>query len=263
MIVLNYIDILDRIQSISKRLPEAVYSAIGSTGAHSPDYEMAMMTLGRGPRQVCLAAGTHGDEPAGVEGVVRFLEKLADGEWERRLDLRSTTLTILPCNNPSGLERKTRENTSGIDLNRRFGSQEIPSEVAAIQMALAGKTFDLFADFHEDTDGEGFYLYEIFRPNRDARAIGQDIVNLLSQRWNPDRREEIDGFENRHGVIRPEIPRTPPLQGVGLPLPVYLYFLGAGHCITLETPTSVPFEDRVQMHLLGLEAILTRTGVMV
>lgn len=49
----------------------------------------------------------------------------------------------------------------GIDLNRRFGSENPPEEVSIIQSALEVRQFDLYIDLHEDVEGEGFYLYEV------------------------------------------------------------------------------------------------------
>jgi hypothetical protein len=244
-----------------KGLPGAVYRTIGLTGHCSPDYEIGMITLGRGQRQIALAAGTHGDEPAGVEALVRFLEVLSSEFEGKRLDLDAFTITVLPCNNPAGLERGTRENGEGIDLNRRFGSPQPPAEAAAIQGALEGKAFELFADFHEDVDGEGVYLYEIFHPEREGKPIGRALIEYLAPRWKIDPREEIDGFSNQEGIISPDIPseRAP---GEGLPLPVYLRSLGTAHCVTLETPTAFPFEDRVGIHRKGLEKILELNGVL-
>jgi hypothetical protein len=224
-------------------------------------WEMGRVTFGDGPVSICLAAGIHGNEPAGAEALVRFLEAVGDGRFASQVDLKPYTFLVLPCNNPSGYERGTRENGDGIDLNREFGNENPPAEAARVVEALRGRRFDLFVDFHEDTDGEGMYLYEIFRDGAWGQPIGPRLIDVLSKHWPIDPRDEVDGFPNRHGIISPEFPLDRNRrEGGGLPLPVYLYFEGVPHCITLETPTRLPFEDRVRVHLEGLETILTHIG---
>ncbi|MBI4715333.1 MAG: M14 family metallocarboxypeptidase [Nitrospirae bacterium] len=250
----RYDDILSRVRASAGR-GGIRWETLGAVH-HSSPYEIVRLTVGPGAPRICLAAGIHGDEPAGVEALVRFVEGLAsqDGKLPYGLSFR-----VFPCNNPSGYERGTRENAAGIDLNREFGVEDQPEEVVLVQKGIKGESFDLFVDFHEDTDGEGVYLYEICR-TKDSRCrpVGRRIIEVLSSRWPVDRRERIDGHLNCEGVICPEgLSDGSGLRRHGLPLPVYLYFRGVGHCMTLETPTRLPFEDRVQIHLEGLETILS------
>lgn len=97
---------------------------------------------------LCLAAGIHGDEPAGVEAVVRLLEGgglPVDVDW-----------LALPALNPAGLARGTRTNPDGIDLNRAFDLEDPPPEVAAARGAVRDRRFDLFVCCHEDDEAGGW-----------------------------------------------------------------------------------------------------------
>jgi hypothetical protein len=59
-----------------------------------------------------LIGGTHGDEPA----TVLLLERFMDGaDWEK---VRPFPVIVLPVANPDGYARGTRYNARGVDLNR-------------------------------------------------------------------------------------------------------------------------------------------------
>lgn len=248
--------------SIIKRLNKTNIADIIMMGETEAGYPVYMLHCGNGNKKVILSAGMHGDEPAGVEAILRFLE---DGtaansciqEWYNKFQF-----TILPCINPSGIEQGTRENISGIDLNRKFGGKDLPEEVRILQRALEGRTFDLHIDFHEDVDGTGFYLYEVFDKN--GNGIGKEIIKAMSLQYPIDLRTQIDGFPNCGGVICPPIRNTSKTGGKriylnrrNIPLPLYLYFHGTRHCITIESPSTFPMEDRVEGHLSALEIILS------
>lgn len=143
----------------------------------------------------------------------------------------------------------------GIDMNRRFGTKDPPAEVAIIQRALTGKRFDLYLDFHEDVDGEGFYLYEVL--GKGTNHLSRDIIENVSRRYPVDRRERIDGFPNCGGVICPQSEgKRFPVKRSNLPLPLYLYLHGVRHCLTIESPAGLSMEDRIGMHLMALHVVL-------
>ena len=54
----------------------------------------------------------HGDEPQGDYLVRKYYKTFPD-----------TKLMMIPCLNPDGMERKTRTNFNGVDLNRNFPSK--------------------------------------------------------------------------------------------------------------------------------------------
>lgn len=234
-------------------IPDIQRAIIGRLDSGHPLY---MLSYGAGARRIILSAGIHGDEPAGVEALLRFVEGVnEDGDirkWQKECQF-----TILPCTNPTGYERGTRENMDGIDLNRRFGSEDPLAEVGIIQRALTEKRFDLYMDFHEDMDGEGFYLYEVL--GKGSNHLSRDIIENVSRRYPVDMRERIDGFPNCGGVICPQREgKRFPVKRSNLPLPLYLYLHGVCHCLTIESPVSLSMEDRIGMHLMALHVVLRR-----
>src|SRR6185295_17563333 len=80
-----------------------------STGAGLPALRRVHSTT---HRHIYISSGIHGDEPAGPLAIQRLLR-------EGRLPSRFN-YSIVPCLNPGGFERGTRENEAGIDLNRDY-----------------------------------------------------------------------------------------------------------------------------------------------
>jgi hypothetical protein len=117
--------------------------------------------LGRLP-QVKLIGGIHGNEPVSTDLLMRLLRHLLEGYGQDpgiTAVVDATDLWVLPLMNPDGYEAtggRTRENASGVDLNRDFPSVADPvntgvgraPETAAV-MAWAGEQrFALCASMH-------------------------------------------------------------------------------------------------------------------
>ena len=245
--------------SITKRLNSIRDVQVALIERLESGHPIYMLQCGEGDKSVFLSAGMHGDEPAGVEALIRFLEGSGDtGEGIKKW-YDKYQFTIIPCINPAGIEKGTRENIKGVDLNRKFGGRagkDTPEEVMIVQRAVEGKRFDLYIDFHEDIEGEGFYLYEIL--HKGGICIGEKIIAEMSTKYTIDLRDRIDGFHNCGGVICPQKEEKKfPIRRKDLPLPLYLYMKGTRYCITMESPTIFPWENRVAMHIKALEIALT------
>lgn len=73
-------------------------------------------TFGFGPETILVLGGIHGNEPASktlADALVRDLQTHRSGFQDRKV-------IVIPLCNPDGLERNTRHNASGVDLNRNF-----------------------------------------------------------------------------------------------------------------------------------------------
>ncbi|MBK9290737.1 MAG: succinylglutamate desuccinylase/aspartoacylase family protein [Bacteroidetes bacterium] len=96
--------------------------------------------------RIMLLAGQHGNEPAGMEGLLRLTGLLAEGKHDHWL--KHASVVMLPMCNPMGLALHQRRNAMGGDLNRDHLLLQQP-ETRIIQ-----EVFDKFdphftADFHE------------------------------------------------------------------------------------------------------------------
>jgi hypothetical protein len=179
-----------------------------------------------------------------VEAIVRFLEK--------KPNLDGIFLSAFPCLNPVGYDRGTRENGEGVDLNRQFHERHPPQEVLWARQAVSKDRYDLFICCHDDCEANGFYLYETKRER--GPGLGPSIISAIREVAPIDRRPTIDGRINQEGVIRPTNWHR---RTTGWCMALHLYRLGTPHCLILETPTCLPFEKRVRLHLEALDRVVT------
>ncbi|MCX6345023.1 MAG: M14 family metallocarboxypeptidase [Armatimonadetes bacterium] len=214
-----------------------------------PILKMHLGEPGLGKVRVLIASGIHGDEPAGVEAVLKFIEQNLDND----ILLNRFVFTIFPCNNPTGWERNTRENWRGIDLNREFAARKPEPEAEIVMQSLQGECFDLVFEMHEDTDARGFYLYEIAED--ESYHIGEVIIDAVAAMGYPVNPGEcIEGLPAKEGLIRR---KSFKFRKTRVPQAIYIYRTCGGHVLTLEPPASVlPLEDRVKILLTGLELAL-------
>lgn len=117
------IEFLNALASMSPRV------SVQEVGRSVEDRPIFLVTLGYPlaaeanaiqPGQNLIFIGLqHGNEPAGREGMLRFMRKLAftdDAAW---LELMSDTpVLLIPTLNPDALPRDIRNNVQGIDINR-------------------------------------------------------------------------------------------------------------------------------------------------
>lgn len=192
---------------------------------------------------VALAAGIHGDEPAGPWALLALLE---DGALDDRYAYR-----IWPCTNPSGYLAGTRSSADGIDVNRTFGRGGSSPEARAILTSNRDRRFALSIDLHEDCDSRGFYCYDYT-----DGALGNAIVEALDERSLP-----IEAMHAGYdlGYALPENARF--ARGLVLVdaaeearvLGAFTYTLllarrAAERTLTLESPSQAPWETRLAMH---------------
>ena len=220
----------------------------------------------RRPRfSVLINGGTHGDEPAGPEAVVRWLETRQYARWPE------IAFTVTPCTNPWGYVHAKREGPGGLDLNRSFRrATRLTPQVTLHKRALRGRRFDLFVDCHEDVDAPGLY---VFAPEHLGRAIVEAVRPIGP--IHPG--DLVDGeIPLVNGVVQFSARRRRRRMRTWTtwPLPFYVsrfhqrdprgsfYPLsplrkpGAYASATVETPTKLPMRLRVKMQLAAINAAL-------
>lgn len=101
-------------------------------------------------RPVALFVCTqHGNEPAGREACLQWLRTLAFTRDSALVDLLTRwTVLFLPTANPDGREANTRENTSGVDINRDHLNVR-SREGRAIGTLIRDWRPDVLVDLHE------------------------------------------------------------------------------------------------------------------
>lgn len=195
--------------------------------------------------RIYISTGIHGDEPAGPLATLRLLR---ENQWPAGADI-----TLLPCLNPTGFQQNTRENGSGIDLNRDYlhlQSAEIRAQVAWLEQQVG---FDLCLCLHEDREAHGFYLYEL---NLDSRpSLAEPMVTAVSQVCPIDPSETIEGRPAEQGIIRPSAdPRT----RAQWPEAFWLLTHKTRLSYTLEAPSDFPLNTRVDALVAGVNTALQK-----
>jgi predicted deacylase len=199
-------------------------------------------------KQVYLSTGIHGDEPTPPQALLQLLQ--ADSLP------RNHHYTICPCMNPAGLAAGTRENPTGIDLNRdytEFRSTEIRSHRDWIEANISH--LDLALHLHEDWEAAGFYLYELNFNGHESKAA--KILAAAAAHLPIETASRIDGHRARRGVIRPK--HVPGLSDLpeGLPEAIYLQRRYPLLNYTLETPSALPMEQRIAALRAATAAVLS------
>ncbi|MEW6754637.1 MAG: M14 family metallocarboxypeptidase [Candidatus Latescibacterota bacterium] len=202
----------------------------------------------RGRPTTLLMAGTHGDEPAGVEAALAFLED-DPPDWLEALDA-----LVIPCLNPYGYVHDTRHNAQDVDVNWAYARTDVP-EVQLLRGFAAGRRFEFVLDFHEDWESPGYYLYEL---RRGAPVIGLEVTRRVSRVCPVNTSAVIDDWPARGGLIAPDIDQEVRRRESGIPLAMFLDH--TDHLLTSESPTMLEMGARVAAHLVTLETVAAAHG---
>jgi hypothetical protein len=211
-----------------------------SAGVRLPAFEK----IASNPRKhLYISSGMHGDEPAGPLAVLRLLE---ENDWPN-----DVSLFLIPCFNPGGFIRNTRENEDAIDLNRDYRSRKAALVRAHVAWLEQRPRFDLSLCLHEDWEAGGFYLYEL---NPDLQpSFAEAIVSKVKAVCPIDDATTIDGREATNGIIcanrylieRPDWPEA-----------FYLIHHKTRLSYTLEGPSDFPLLTRVNALATAVRAVL-------
>lgn len=204
---------------------------LGVVGSE-PLFLLQSRELKDGPN-LLIAAGFHGEEPAGCWGIIRFLESASE-------DLtNSSNISFLPLVNPTGFRCGKRTNDWGQNPNQGFchtgtGRPE-PSREGLILMQhlplIKSLATDGFLSLHEDIELEMFYLYtfedsdvpgpfsevlqaeeaKIFRPYPDGLLEGGFVRNGIIFRHCDG---SFEDFLFHEGIPRTACTETPGLLDI-------------------------------------------------
>ena len=231
----DYSEIVQRLMAIDLPLIE-----IGRVHDY-PIFHVRINSISDSHKSILITAGLHGDEPAGVEAALQFLER------DNSSLIQNFSFDVIPCINPYGYIHNIRENREGIDINRSFEDDNI-QESNMIKRTLEHKHFSLAIDFHEDCDADGFYLYE---GNRDEKYLGPKLVKAAKHMCPIANEEpEDDSIPFSEGVYK--VQESWGTQG----LTPYLLFYHSPHVFIFETPTNWSIHNRVNLHLSLLDNLL-------
>ena len=201
-------------------------------------------------RRVLINGGIHGNEPAGVEAALRFIEDLA-----RAPDAYPHTAFDVVCLvNPWGWVHDMRRNRDGRDVNRDFASFRT-QEARLMRAFLEDRHYDLMLDLHEDPAAQGFYLYQYAHP--DQVACRRIIATLRQQGFAPEQNVRMIILKTDDGLI------DAPLWGHWymwltrqLSLANYYRLNLSRNVFTVETPPRLPWGDRLKIQRTAIDRLI-------
>ena len=199
---------------------------------------------GAAPRKrLYLSAGIHGDEPAGPLTIRQLLQ---ENQWPDEIEL-----SVCPCLNPTGFPLNSRENSQGLDLNRRYLHLDAPETHAHVEWLQRQPPFDLTLCLHEDWESNGFYLYEINLSN--SPSLAKEILERVALVCPIDMAEVIEERPAQGGVIHPS---PDPKSRPEWPEAFWLLTHKTRHSYTLEAPSDFALPTRVAALVTAVRTVL-------
>ena len=222
-----------------------VIEEFGTVGGH-PLWFLHPITLKSGPT-LLVAAGFHGEEPAGCWGVLRHLESSG------RLD-ELANVSYLPLVNPTGIRLGRRENDWGENPNRGFchGPTAIPNPSVEGRILLDSLerirpwAKDGFITLHEDIGQDRFYLYT-FENEPAPGPFSKALVEVESRFFAPVPDGPLYGEIVRGGVVFNQCDGS---------FEDFMFHDGVPHTACTETPGALDFNRRVEANEAIIEAFL-------
>ena len=240
-------DLLAPLDQLAENSPNLVVNRdahfeVGGESYVLPRYLFVGPKGGDTPIRLGIFAGVHGDEPEGCHAVVQFIKLL-----EAKPELATGYyLSFYPVCNPTGFEDKTRLTRGRKDLNREFWKNSGEPEVKLLEAELSSHEFQGLIALHTDDTSDGFY--GIVRGATLTRHLIKPALEAAEKFLPRDRRNVIDGFNARNGIIRDCYDGVLSAPPNSRPRPFE---------IILETPQPPPEYLKVCAFVLALQTILT------
>jgi len=220
-----------KVSALNQRLKSThlTMQSVGSIHYAQQSFTLPLIRVQRIAKQapVCIFAGVHGNEVAGTEAALSFIEDLA----KNKKLYPHTNFVILPLVNPWGWERGFRYNFEGQDIARNF-ALEGTQETALIKSLLAREHCQLVVDLHEDSTHSGFYLLTYANPDpaftpklvqavadelgiAAAQNVPAGVYQIAAKEFATNARPTLAQYAREQGVEQTYIIET----SMALPLP--------------------------------------------
>lgn len=245
---------LTRADEQSERLSLEVLDSVRYGRFEAPMWLVRYAPPNPPARRVLLTGGVHGNEPAGAETVLRFIERL------RRLpeEYPDTAFDIIPLVNPWGWAYNRRLNQQGYDINRDFGPFAT-QEARIVREFLGDQRYDVVIDHHEDGDALGFYLYNIATPHA---PLCRELIAAVRDAGYPIEQDTwMVIFKTDDGLIDAPLWSLRVAQwALGNSLANYSRLRHAEAVYLIESPVRFPEKGRLAMQDMARTRLLERAG---
>jgi len=145
-----------------------------------------------------VVAGFHGEEPAGVWGVLAFLQN------NDPTDFIDHTIYMLPLINSHGFLQAQRLNSQGLDVNRGYSlSAPLTTEGKILTSHLklllhASRNGALTC--HEDVTSRMGYIYS-YEQRREPGVFSASLLSVLKEHFPLVKASKADGYDCSNGFI--------------------------------------------------------------
>ena len=198
---------------------------------------------------VLIAAGFHGDEPAGVWASLIFAKN-----FHRMSYHEYANVSILPLVNPTGFCAITRTNYRGQDPNRGYchtasGIPEVSSEgdiLISNSEHLKRCSSDGFISLHEDWEETRFYLYAFERTSQ-PDCLSQTLREVEARFFDKYPDGEVEGAEVNDGVV---------FCACDGSYEDYLFHCGIPRTACTETPGKLGLQLRIRANIELIKAFV-------
>ena len=233
-----------------RHLSLAVIGRVSYPGFAAPLWRVLFQPDGTVKYKVLFSAGIHGNEPAGAECALRFVEALAR-KPER---YEGIAFDIIPLVNPWGWTHDIRFNQAGIDINRDFATFD-SQEANIIRDILEKDQYTIMFDLHEDPAAKGFYIYQY---GLGDRHLTRQIVAAIEDLGYPVEQDvKMVILKTENGIIDAPMWGLKYMRLIGqLSITNYYRLYNSPYVFTVETPTSLPFEDRLIIQQTAVDRLV-------
>jgi hypothetical protein len=219
-------------------------------GFEAPLWQVSFRPHPGARTKILFSAGIHGNEPAGAECALRFIEAIARSPEK----YKDVAVDIIPLVNPWGWAHDIRFNQAGIDINRDFAT--FNSQEAKIIRNILGKDqFSLMFDLHEDPAATGFYIYQY---GLQDRHLTRQIVAAVGDLGYPvEQHIQMVVLKTENGIIDAPMWGLQYMRLTGqLSITNYYRLYHSSYVFTVETPTALPFEYRLSMQRTAVDMLV-------
>ena len=243
----SYENRLEKAVLSSRRLSMEKIGWVDYPGFQAPLWQISFRPGQSAAYKVFINAAIHGNEPAGAECAIQFVEQLAKSPQQ----YRKTAFDIIPIVNPWGWAHNVRFNRDGTDINRdfaRFKSQE----ARMIKKTLQGETYHLMLDLHEDPLADGFYLYQYGLGDKTAC---EKVVATVSHMGYPvEQNVTMVILKTDNGIIDAPMLGLWYMRLTGqMNIANYYRLNSSKYVFTVETPIRLMWEDRLKIQRTAVD----------
>ena len=156
-----YADVVRRVERLSGR-NGVVVERIGESREGRPLMAVILTdedgaeAISANPTRLLVLCGQHGDEKAPVYSTLSLMESIANGRAKTlKESLRRTVVAFVPVVNPDGFAASSRQNASGVDLNRDWVARGQPESQAVCRLVVRFRPHVLI-DLHQWTSRDPY-----------------------------------------------------------------------------------------------------------